>query len=158
MIKADQHTHCNFSTDSDATAQSMVHGAIEKGLTHLCLTDHMDLDYPGTTKEKPLFEFNPADYFASLMAIRYGREEKTLPDIITAVPSHRRKAAKRGFDHSFLLAQKVGERLGIEPSRLLKKLEANKKKPMKKSGFMARLEEAQRQQQKAMREQMKKNR
>ncbi len=65
-----------------------------------------------------------ADYFASLMAIRYGREEKALPDMITAVPSHRRKAAKRGFDHSFLLAQRVGERLGIEPTRLLKKLEA----------------------------------
>lgn len=70
MIKADQHTHCNFSTDSDATAQSMVHGAIEKGLTHLCLTDHMDLDYPGTTKEKPLFEFNPADYFAFLTPLK----------------------------------------------------------------------------------------
>lgn len=49
-------------------------------------------------------------------------------------------------------------RLFIDEEKLLKKLEANKKKPMKKSGFMARLEEAQRQQQKAMREQMKKNR
>ena len=49
-------------------------------------------------------------------------------------------------------------RLFIDEEKLLKKLEANKKKPMRKSGFMARLEEAQRQQQKAMREQMKKNR
>lgn len=47
-------------------------------------------------------------------------------------------------------------RLFVDEEKLLKKLEANKKKPMKKSGFMARLEEAQRQQQKAMREQMKK--
>lgn len=47
-------------------------------------------------------------------------------------------------------------RLFVDEEKLLRKLEENKKKPIKKSGFMARLEEAQRQQQKAMREQMKK--
>ncbi len=47
-------------------------------------------------------------------------------------------------------------RLFIDEDKLLKKLEENKKKPVKKSGFMARLEEAQRAQQKVMREQMKK--
>jgi len=70
MILADQHTHCNFSTDSDATPESMVREAIAKGLTHLCLTDHMDLDYPGTTKTNLLFEFNPAAYFASLTPLK----------------------------------------------------------------------------------------
>jgi YidC/Oxa1 family membrane protein insertase len=38
-------------------------------------------------------------------------------------------------------------RLTIDEDKLLAKLEENKKKPMKKSGFMKRLEEAQRQQQ-----------
>lgn len=47
-------------------------------------------------------------------------------------------------------------RLFVDEKKLLQKLEENKKKPIKKTGFMARLEEAQRQQQKAMREQMKK--
>lgn len=70
MIKADQHTHCNFSTDSEATPEFMIQGAIEKGLTHLCLTDHMDLDYPGTTKEEPLFEFSAPDYFAALSPLK----------------------------------------------------------------------------------------
>ena len=70
MIKADQHTHSNFSTDSGATPESMVQGAIEKGLTQLTLTDHMDLDYPGTTKEEPLFEFNTTDYFATLTPLK----------------------------------------------------------------------------------------
>ena len=41
-------------------------------------------------------------------------------------------------------------RLFVDEEKLLKKLEAKKQKPAKKSGFMARLEEAQRQQQKAM--------
>lgn len=76
MIKADQHTHCNFSSDSDASPESMVVGAIEKGITHLCLTDHMDLDYPGTTKEEPLFEFNVADYFTALTPLKEAYRDK----------------------------------------------------------------------------------
>ncbi|MBP7965024.1 MAG: membrane protein insertase YidC [Paludibacteraceae bacterium] len=42
-------------------------------------------------------------------------------------------------------------RLFVNEEKVLKKLEAKKQKPAKKSGFMARLEEAQRQQQKAAR-------
>ena len=76
MIKADFHTHCNFSTDSDATPEAMVWGAIEKGLTHLCLTDHMDLNYPGTSKTSPLFEFDPTDYFAVLSPLKETCREK----------------------------------------------------------------------------------
>lgn len=76
MIKADQHTHCIFSTDSEATPESMVAGAIEKGLTHLTLTDHMDLDYPGSTREKSLFEFNPSDYFKTLAPLREACQDK----------------------------------------------------------------------------------
>ena len=76
MITADQHTHCLFSTDSEATPESMIKGAIEKGLTHLCLTDHMDLDYPGTTKENPLFEFNLSEYFAALMPLKEAYSNK----------------------------------------------------------------------------------
>ena len=70
MIKSDYHTHCNFSTDSDSIPESMILGAIQKGITHFCLTDHMDLDYPGTTKEQPLFEFNPQNYFETLRPLQ----------------------------------------------------------------------------------------
>lgn len=76
MIKADQHTHCNFSTDSNASPESMIIGAAEKEITHLCLTDHMDLDYPGTTKEEPLFEFNVADYFTALTPLKEAYRDK----------------------------------------------------------------------------------
>ncbi|NCA79443.1 MAG: membrane protein insertase YidC [Sphingobacteriia bacterium] len=47
-------------------------------------------------------------------------------------------------------------RLSVNEEKLLKQLEANKKKPKKKSGFMARLEEAQRLQQQQMKQQNKK--
>lgn len=76
MIKADQHTHSNFSTDSDSAPESMVQGAIEKGLTHLCLTDHMDLDYPGTTEEKPLFEFDTTTYVTTLNPLKENYNNK----------------------------------------------------------------------------------
>ncbi len=45
----------------------------------------------------------------------------------------------------------------IDEKKVLAQLEANAKKPRKKSGFMARLEEAQRQQEAALREQRKRN-
>ncbi|MCH4155810.1 MAG: membrane protein insertase YidC [Muribaculaceae bacterium] len=47
-------------------------------------------------------------------------------------------------------------RFMVNEDKMRAKMAANAKKPKKKSGFMARLEEAQRQQQKAMREQQKK--
>ena len=76
MITADFHTHSNFSTDSKASPESMIEGAIQKGLKHLCLTDHMDLDYPGTTSAEPLFEFDPEKYFEVLTPLK----ERTASD------------------------------------------------------------------------------
>lgn len=76
MIKADQHTHCNFSTDSNTLPESMIQGAIEKGISHLCFTDHMDLDFPGSTKEQPLFEFSAPDYFNTLLPLKEACREK----------------------------------------------------------------------------------
>lgn len=48
-------------------------------------------------------------------------------------------------------------RVAIDEKKVLAKLEANKNKPKKKSGFMARLEEAQRMQQQQLREKNKTN-
>lgn len=38
--------HTSFSTDSDADPEAMVRGALEKGLKTICITDHLDKDYP----------------------------------------------------------------------------------------------------------------
>lgn len=53
------------------------------------------------------------------------------------------------------IAQTMVFRFGINEEKLLAKLEANKKKPRKKSGFMQRLEDAQRMQQEQLRKQQK---
>jgi YidC/Oxa1 family membrane protein insertase len=53
------------------------------------------------------------------------------------------------------IAQTMTFRFAINEEKLLAKLEMNKKKPKKKSGFMQRLEEAQRVQQEQLRKQQK---
>ena len=42
----DDHLHTCFSGDSDASVESMVEAAVEKGLTSICVTDHQDPDFP----------------------------------------------------------------------------------------------------------------
>ncbi len=55
------------------------------------------------------------------------------------------------------IAQTYSSRLLVSEEKVRAKMAENAKKPKKKSGFMARLEEAQRQQQAALREQEKRN-
>lgn len=67
MILADFHNHTHFSGDSNASVESMVEKAIDLGLQYLCITDHMDLDFPYT---EPVFEFSPAKYFQKHQELR----------------------------------------------------------------------------------------
>lgn len=47
MITADFHTHTSFSSDSSEPLENAVKAACEKGIKTLCITEHMDFDYPG---------------------------------------------------------------------------------------------------------------
>lgn len=42
----DMHMHTHFSGDSDAAPEAMITAAKNKGLSGLCFTDHLDIDYP----------------------------------------------------------------------------------------------------------------
>lgn len=44
---ADCHMHTEFSDDSEAKVTDQVERAISLGMKHICITDHMDMDYPG---------------------------------------------------------------------------------------------------------------
>jgi len=46
MILSDFHTHSSNSGDCDVKMQLQVESAINKGLKNLCITEHLDLDYP----------------------------------------------------------------------------------------------------------------
>ena len=42
----DTHMHTHFSGDSDADPTKMARAAIARNLDGICITDHLDYDYP----------------------------------------------------------------------------------------------------------------
>ncbi len=50
----DTHMHTSFSGDSDAAPEAMIKQSITLGLPGICITDHLDLDFPETPDFKPL--------------------------------------------------------------------------------------------------------
>ena len=44
-ILSDYHVHTSFSGDCSVSPETMIRSAIDRGIQHLCLTDHMDYDY-----------------------------------------------------------------------------------------------------------------
>lgn len=69
MINADFHTHSSFSTDSEASQESMIEQAIAVGLKTYCFTDHMDYVFP-EDEGFNAFLFDPGEYFAKLTELR----------------------------------------------------------------------------------------
>lgn len=45
----DYHMHSDFSADCEVSMESMVLGAIQKGLSKICFTEHIDYEYPDET-------------------------------------------------------------------------------------------------------------
>lgn len=48
QILWDCHMHSSFSADSDSSMESMIETAIDRGLSGICFTEHLDPDYPKT--------------------------------------------------------------------------------------------------------------
>lgn len=71
MITADYHLHSSFSGDSHEPMENMVRAAIQKGLTHICFTEHMDMDYP-VTEDTPegIFLVNTDSYLYDLATLK----------------------------------------------------------------------------------------
>ena len=61
MITCDFHNHTHFSADCDTPAEQMIEKAIDLGLSHLCITDHMDPDMNFPDMD---FTFDLSEYFA----------------------------------------------------------------------------------------------
>lgn len=51
MIKADFHTHSSNSGDCDTPMNEQILSAINKNIDFLCITEHMDIDYPLPSEE-----------------------------------------------------------------------------------------------------------
>lgn len=66
-ILSDYHVHTSFSGDCSVSPETMIRSAIDRGIQHLCLTDHMDYDY---MESDVFFEFDPAEYFHRLLPMK----------------------------------------------------------------------------------------
>lgn len=76
-ILADQHIHTNHSFDSKIPMEAQVLSAIEKGLNHICFTDHNDFDYP-VSEDYPegAWELNTDSYLYELLSLRGKYKDK----------------------------------------------------------------------------------
>ncbi|MBR4175082.1 MAG: histidinol-phosphatase HisJ family protein [Lachnospiraceae bacterium] len=106
MIIADTHNHSYFSTDSEAPLKQMLQGAVDKGLSIYCVTEHMDykhhiydqrfdpeFEMKGCSKKeiensfncdtdafmKELFELR--DEFKDVLDVRFGMELGLQPEL-----------------------------------------------------------------------------
>ena len=68
-MTADYHLHSCFSGDSETPTEDMIKKGLERGLSLMCMTEHLDLDYP--------YE----DVSFDLDAEAYVREMRRLQDV-----------------------------------------------------------------------------
>ena len=107
----DYHTHTCFSEDSEAPVDSMIQGAIAKGICELAITDHYDPDYPD-----PEYDFIPdfpeyhkmltekqAEYAGKIKIVKgleIGLQEGALDETPTM---EKALAAANAFPYDFLI-------------------------------------------------------
>lgn len=83
MLLADTHTHTKFSSDSKADPREMLSAAKAAGLSALCFTDHMDLDFPG---DDTLFVFDTNAYFKELLPLKeQNNTDRTMPELLLGI-------------------------------------------------------------------------
>ncbi|MBO0587680.1 histidinol-phosphatase HisJ family protein [Sporosarcina sp. E16_8] len=63
----DYHMHSSFSADCPVSMEDMIEGAIQKGLTEICFTEHIDYEYPDDTI---VFDFDQKDYASTLIEMQ----------------------------------------------------------------------------------------
>ncbi|MGN1159240.1 MAG: histidinol-phosphatase HisJ family protein [Lachnospiraceae bacterium] len=76
-VTADFHLHSSHSGDSDASMEDMILKGIDKGLTHMCFTEHMDYDFPANEDcPEDTFILNPDSYLFDLIKYKERYENK----------------------------------------------------------------------------------
>lgn len=70
MIQYDCHMHTSFSSDSKTPPEAQIERAIELGMRGICVTDHMDREFPNRERSGMDFEFDPKEYFRRMEELR----------------------------------------------------------------------------------------
>lgn len=101
--------HSHHSTDSEAAMRDMVEAGLKKGLTHMCFTEHMDIDYPESSGfPKGSFEVNTDSYLYELLQLReeYKDRIKILFGVEIGIQPHVLKeiaAYAKSFEFDFII-------------------------------------------------------
>ncbi|MCH5252118.1 MAG: histidinol-phosphatase HisJ family protein [Lachnospiraceae bacterium] len=72
-IAYDTHLHTSYSTDSHTPLSAQLEQAVKLGLKGICVTDHMDYDFPPETKDGEMiypFVFHPEQYVSEIEACK----------------------------------------------------------------------------------------
>lgn len=108
-VLSDYHLHSSFSGDSEAPMETMIEQGISLGLTHMCFTEHMDMDfvYPDN-EETGQFELNTEAFhdrllclqekYSSRIKILFGVELGLQPHIAGRLSNYIRK-----YDFDFII-------------------------------------------------------
>lgn len=76
----DFHVHTNYSNDCSVNMESYITPAIEMGLKGICFTDHVDMDYPGSSIQ---FNIEYNEYVAAIQVLKEKYKDKL--EIFTGV-------------------------------------------------------------------------
>ena len=84
MFKADYHVHTAFSCDSEVPMEEMIKTGINKGLTEIAFTDHVDFD-----PRYPFTDYNKYIPFIKELQEKYKAVSYTHLDVYKRQPMHR---------------------------------------------------------------------
>lgn len=97
-ITADYHLHTHNSGDSTAPMEDMIKKGISLGLTTMCFTEHMDMDYVyGKPEEAGMFELNTDSYLYELATLKekYENQIQILFGVELGIQPHLQKELNR---------------------------------------------------------------
>ncbi|MBE7056075.1 MAG: histidinol-phosphatase HisJ family protein [Ruminococcaceae bacterium] len=101
----DMHTHSHFSTDSHMEMEKGILSAINKNLSGIAFTDHIDIDFTNREDEY-LFDLDEYFVFIDKMIDKYKDKIKILRAVEVGIQDHVLEETKKkvqGYPHDFVL-------------------------------------------------------
>src|SRR5690625_3707842 len=94
----DYHVHSNFSADCSTPMEATIERAVERGVTKICFTEHIDYEYPDPTIQ---FDLDIPAYEKKLLEMReiYGEKIKIKKGVEIGVQPYLLSRYKALLDH-----------------------------------------------------------